>query len=344
LVDASFDYIKHNFADVDFIVYTGDVPRHYFDKQIPLNPQDVIDAHIKLVKYFQSAVDLNRVKVIPTLGNHDVYVTDKMSDEYPNPLLDSLVKIWQPYRLNLGDSFRRFGSFVQPVSPGLSVVSLNTLHWFVENPLAKDCDGKSIGSAQLTWLEGVLKTAKQNSQRVYLMGHVPPIDETTKKVYLPQCLKEYVNLSGKYADVIVSQFHGHTDCDIFSFVVQSAGKTDYDLITVTKKSPPQFAAGNAQKVVGVLNNGPSIIPDNNPAMRVYDYSPKDGQILDYTQYYTDLNKANAEGKVQWQVEYKFKDTYNVNNWSLSDWSKVLQNLSSGGQMWNDYVRRVTVQT
>jgi len=191
------------------------------------------------------------------------------------------------------------------------------------------------------------ENAKQSSQRVYLMGHIPPNDEKGKKLYLKECWKEYVKLSGKYADIIAGQFHGHTNSDVFTFLVPStskSGKADYDLITVSNKSPPSFAKHSAPNVLGVFTNGPSIIPANNPAMRVYDYSPDNGQLLDYTQYYTDLNNDNANGNVQWQVEYTLQNAYNVNEWSLSDWSNVLQNLSSGGQMWNDYVQRVDVQT
>jgi len=156
-----------------------------------------------------------------------------------------------------------------------------------------------------------------------------------------------VNLSGKYADVIAGHFHGHTNSDVFSFVVSSSsksGKADFDLITVSDKSPPSFTADSAPKVVGMLNNNPSIIPANNPAMRVYDYSPDNGQLLDYTQYYTDLVKDNANGNVQWQVEYKLKDAYGVNGLGPSDWPQVMQNLASGGQQFAAYSKRVGVQT
>jgi len=345
LIEATFNHIKNSLADIDFVVYTGDSARHQRDKELPVTKQEITSAHKKIVKYFESALDLRRVKVIPTLGNNDEYVHDEFGPEYPNALLEALTDIWAPFDLNLGESFHRFGSFVQPISRSLSMVSLNTMHWFKSNPLAKDCDGTSIGSAQFRWLREVLRDARQNSQRVYLMGHVPPSDEFSKKQYLDQCWQEYVNLSGRFADVIAAQFHGHTNTDVFSFVVpSSANANEFDLITVSNKSPPAFAASGVPKVVGVLTNGPSIKPTNNPAMRVYEYLPRNGQILDYTQYFTDFVKDNAVGRIRWKVEYKLKDTYNVNRWSLRDWANVLQNLASGGQLYQDYVKRVIVQT
>jgi len=168
-----------------------------------------------------------------------------------------------------------------------------------------------------------------------------------RKLYLKQCWKQYVKLSGKYASAISGQFHGHTNADVFSFLTTSSNSntesSDYDLITVSADAPP-VAVANANSILAVFTNGPSIIPVTNPALRVYDYVPSTGLLTDYTQYYSDLSIDNHSGNVSWNVEYKLGDAYNVHRWSMTDeWSNVLATLSKGGSVWKDYVKRVNVQ-
>jgi predicted methyltransferase len=46
---------------------------------------------------------------------------------------------------------------------------------------------------------------------VYIMGHVPPIDDDGSKLYKKKCYKKYFNLLGKYGDIIAGHFTGHTN-------------------------------------------------------------------------------------------------------------------------------------
>ena len=48
---------------------------------------------------------------------------------------------------------------------------------------------------------------------------------------------------------------------------------------------------------------------NNPSLRLYTYERATGVIVDYTQYYLDLEKAKATGNHTWDIEYKASDLY-----------------------------------
>ncbi|CAG8703622.1 13263_t:CDS:2, partial [Dentiscutata erythropus] len=273
LLKETFEFIKNNFRDVDFVIYTGDTLRHNFDPYIPLEEGDVLDGH-RLA-------------------------------EGPNTLLDNVTEIWSPLNLNLTSDFTRGGYFRQDIHPKLSFLSLNSLYFMNENLEVSDCDKKdSAGAKQLKWLKFQLKSARKDHRKVY----VPPLYIHGQKSYKPACLYNYVQMIGKYSDVIYGHFTGHTNGDTLTFVAAS-----HEL---------------NEDVVLVLNNAPSIVPVNNPAIRVYKYSTDDenfGTLLDYTQYYTNLTEANEKGKLRWDVEYEARELYKVNKLRRKDWAKFTPN-------------------
>ncbi|RUS33563.1 hypothetical protein BC938DRAFT_471100 [Jimgerdemannia flammicorona] len=76
---------------------------------------------------------------------------------------------------------------------------------------------------------------------------------------------------GEFADVIQAHLTGHTDDDMLSFIVRNQTSTgNYSLITLMGGSPPHIDL-SINPIVTMLNNAPSVIPINNPALRVYDF-------------------------------------------------------------------------
>jgi hypothetical protein len=121
-------------------------------------------------------------------------------------------------------------------------------------------------------------------------------------------------------------------------------------------------------VILVLNNAPSIYPGNyfnyflisfktnnnfifillvhNSGIREYRYSTsfeKFGILIDYIQYYADINKANKIGRLEWEIEYVASKTYNMKQLSPSDWAKVLDKIKDkDSKLWKNYLKYVTV--
>ncbi|XP_055608615.1 acid sphingomyelinase-like phosphodiesterase 3b [Uranotaenia lowii] len=153
---------------------------------------------------------------------------------------------------------------------------------------------------QWEWLEDVLAKSSRNKETVYIVGHIPPgSDERHYGHPMPyghtsfteKNNARYLRLVKKYSSIIQGQFFGHLHSDSFRVVYSDNGKP-----------------------VSWMMIAPSITPrrmsdSNNPAMRLYKFDTDTGQVLDYTQYYLDLEQANLQGEAIWQPEYNLTTHY-----------------------------------
>lgn len=87
------------------------------------------------------------------------------------------------------------------------------MYFFVKNDEVSDCgSSSSAGAIQMKWLERNLKQyQKKKNHQVYIMGHVPPIDDDGSALYKSECYSQYLSLLGKYGSVISGHFTGHTN-------------------------------------------------------------------------------------------------------------------------------------
>ncbi|RUS30236.1 LOW QUALITY PROTEIN: hypothetical protein BC938DRAFT_479685 [Jimgerdemannia flammicorona] len=321
LVEAAFNFMHKKLQDIDFIIYTGDTARHDRDDKLPRTVADVLNSHKTVVDYFYKNFDTKRIKFIPTLGNNDEFIHDQIALG-PQPLLANLTALWEPFNLNLGETFANGGYFTQDVLPGkLQVINTNSMYFFADNKLVTDCDvDGSAGGIQLKWIQANLQKARDGKYNAYIITvsddgsfalaaknisltisnnlgamFLRMIRRPTnrfvvvktnprctilytnlsgKMTFYPACYNIYVNLLGEYADVIQGHFTGHTNEDMLTLVVRNHTATsNYSLITLTGKTVPQIDFV-ANPIVAVLNNAPSVIPVNNPALRVYQYNTK----------------------------------------------------------------------
>ncbi|KAG2186737.1 hypothetical protein INT44_002963, partial [Umbelopsis vinacea] len=328
LVDSVFDFMKGSaFQDVDFIVYTGDTARHDRDSKLKRTDSDVLAAHKEIVGYFDKTFDLNKVTLLPTLGNNDMFDHDDMNvageDKNSKAILQDLKELWKPLNLNLTSDFSNGGYFVQKIANGPSIISLNSMYFFTDNSEVSDCDAKdSPGAEELVWLEGQLQEAQRSNKKAYIMSHVPPVDKSDT-LYKSNCYKQYVNLLGKYSEVVAAHLTGHTNDDNLAVLYKQGN--GYSLTGLSKKVHIDF---NTNDIVGVLTNAPSILPKNNPGFRVYQYDQSDYTILGWDQYGTDLNKANQNNEITWKKEYSSGQVYGVQKLDASGWRTLVQKLKT----------------
>ncbi|KAG2184407.1 hypothetical protein INT43_000316, partial [Umbelopsis isabellina] len=336
LVDSTFDYLKTStFQDVDFIIYTGDTAPHKRDDKIDVSDADVLSAHKNIISRFDDAFDLKEKTLIPCIGNNDMFDHNDLNlaskDKLSKELLVDLNGVWKPLGLNLGSSFSTGGYFAQEISGGPTVLSLNSMYFFNKNDGVPDCDtAGSAGATELQWLEAQLKSAKSANKKVYLMSHVPPVDKSDD-LYKKNCLKQYVNLLGEYSENIASHLTGHTNDDALAVVYKNKG--EYQVTALHKKKDINFKTSD---VVGVLTNAPSIIPVNNPGIRVYHYDLDDFTILGWDQYSTDLKADNKQKKVTWKKEYSSSTTYGVKKLNAAGWQSVVKQLKGSKKLFNKY--------
>lgn len=137
---------------------------------------------------------------------------------------------------------------------------------------------------------------------------MPPNSKRDRVFYKAVCYNQYYGLLGDYADVILGHFAGHFNNDVLTAVVEGPGLDQFDgvkdpkeeedssstelrkrghkkhpSLTTSELNPPYGhiallgrpsidIPSPLPKVLGVLFNAPSIVPLNNPAIRVYEYA------------------------------------------------------------------------
>jgi hypothetical protein len=176
----------------------------------------VLADHKTILSYFSKTFDLTKTKLIPCIGNNDMFLHDELSmaskDKPSRTLLNDLSELWKPLKLNLTSSFSNGGYFVQQIpGGGPTIISLNSMYFYNKNTQVPDCDvAGSAGAVEMQWLEAQLQLAQQAHKKVYIMSHVPPVDKTDT-LYNAKCYKQYVNILGKYSATIASHLTGHTN-------------------------------------------------------------------------------------------------------------------------------------
>lgn len=82
-------------------------------------------------------------------------------------------------------------------------------------------------------MEELLRKAEKDNEHVYIIGHIPPGDNT----FMSECSKRYNALIDRFERVVKGQFFGHTHYDEFRVI------TEYF---------------NKDRVVGVVHTVPSL--------------------------------------------------------------------------------------
>ncbi|KAI8833734.1 Metallo-dependent phosphatase-like protein [Chytridium lagenaria] len=335
LVEAAFEFFGKNkeTRDPDFIIYTGDTSRHDRDLNRPRTTDDVLSDHRRIIEYFGKTYDLKRIKVFPTIGNNDVF-GHSVQKYGPTPILSNLTEIWRPLGLNLDTdpNFQTGGWFIHHLNDKLSIISLNTLWFYIWNNFTTDCTTPTApGNIMMDWLDVELKRLKSVNKRAYIIGHISPKDEMDKKAYFDACYDRYIRLVGTHSATIAAHFHGHINFDMLSYLSHDTSTDVYTLSAINSTFLPQYsnpldpAVAATTSIVHVFTNSPSIIPLYNPSARVYTYEPS-GTLLDYTQFYTDLVEDNERGVVAWETEYKATEVYGVKDLAMESLVGIVKGL------------------
>ncbi|ORZ15254.1 Metallo-dependent phosphatase-like protein [Absidia repens] len=136
--------------------------------------------------------------------------------------------------------------------------------------------------------------------------------------------------------------------------IQKRGhKKDHSSFTTTQLQPPYGHIAllgkpisplpSPLKVLGILFNSPSIVPLNNPGLRVYEYETKGdtapiGTILNYKQYYADLQEANASGQLTFKLEYDAAELYRVERFDKEGMARILETMASQADHYSVFTR------
>lgn len=222
LYENTLKWVRKNLKDhIDFVIWTGDNIRHDNDRQNPRFESEIFDMNERVADDMASTFmdvgeeDLlpmeRRVKVIPSLGNNDVYPHNLFA---PGPTLQTreMYKIWRDFiPSEQMHTFDRGAYFIREVIPDeLVVISINTLYWFTKNPLNDNCDArKQPGYKLFLWLGATLRECRKRGVKVWLSGHVPPIPNNIHN----SCYSKISAWLHEYSDVVIGGVYGHMNLD-----------------------------------------------------------------------------------------------------------------------------------
>jgi sphingomyelin phosphodiesterase acid-like 3 len=176
---------------------------------------------------------------------------------------------------------------------------------------ADDNDTKAA-QEQITWLQKQLDASRQNGERVWLLGHLPPAVNpdaslsdpgsfcTTGSVSRFQTTEDLTSAIISNPDVITLGIFGHTHMD------------ELHLLTGDKGSVPVKVVGSVSPISG-----------NRPSFTVGFIAPDSSRLSDYTVY----EASNSTGiDVDWAKEYSFDQTYREPNFSRESLAELIARL------------------
>ncbi|KAG4074682.1 hypothetical protein HA402_004553 [Bradysia odoriphaga] len=318
-------YAQH--SKIDLIYYTGDFVDHI---QWTRTEDSVKDA-IKFVTDTCKNI-FGSIPIIPVLGNHDTHPSNLFA---PNSVTDSTASTkwlydfvvdqwrnWLPeHALN---SLREGGYYTFIFRRNFRIIALNNNVCYTKNIwILHERDSLK---AQLQWLYETLKEAEMNSEKVHIVGHIPPNFDGCYKPWVT----EYISIVNRFAHIISGQFYGHSHLDEFS-------------IFYTPESPSK--ALNVAWVGGASGNAFGL----NSNYRVYYVDGESYEVLDHETWIFNVTEANQspDNPPKWFKEYSFKEFYEVPDLSpvsLSDMlaDKWMKEASLMTRFWQNKVKHSDV--
>ncbi|GBN10271.1 Acid sphingomyelinase-like phosphodiesterase 3b [Araneus ventricosus] len=226
------------------------------------------------------------------------------------------------------------GYYSHLVKPGLRIISLNTILWYEPNNLtAKLTDPGN----QFQWLDGILKNSSKFSEKVYIIGHVPPGfynrglpgQKCGPTFHLPH-LESYLNILHKYSPVISGQLYGHLHVDMFQVYQYNTGVFKGSSLLASSVTPWHS------------NKNDNVSIPVNPSVRLIHYSRTDARLLEFDQYYLNLTKANNITKMPeekmnvYELLYSFAKFYGVPDLSTESLVQVYEILKRNKTVFDSF--------
>ncbi|THD28774.1 Acid sphingomyelinase phosphodiesterase 3b [Fasciola hepatica] len=324
----------------DFVIWSGDNGPHIGN----LSTARLQDHIMTVSKTLRGAFPTDKVYILPTVGNHDVFPANQMS---PNPHnetrlswchnLGSNQDLWAPWidqfdpttrgAQNLSEHQKSYDTTVPTAPPWsnfsincyhshwlpehrLLLVSLNGLIWYTGNILSGNAGPDPLG--QLDWLNRTFSWARKSAHKIVLVSHFPPgASENSPRTFQflrPEINDHFVRLLRTNSDLLMVSLFAHEHVDSFRVIFDD-------------KNRPAVSALVAPSVCPFRLRG---LGSFNPRIRLYQYDRQTGSLLGYKQYYLDLDLI--EKRVQWQLEYDTKTAYGLLDLSPQSMAGLLDRL------------------
>ncbi|KAK6631215.1 hypothetical protein RUM43_014312 [Polyplax serrata] len=318
-IDHMLQHISATHPDIDYIIWTGDIPPHdVWNQTRDENLMILKETVSQLTKFFPG------VPIFPALGNHEAvpvnsfpppFVGGDWSISWLYDQLDAQWRHWLPS--SVSQTVRRGAFYSVLVRPGFRIISLNmnycnNKNWWL---LLNSTDpGK-----ELQWFIYELQSAEFNNEKVHILGHIPAGHADCLKVWS----RNYYKIINRYETTITAQFFGHTHFDEFELF--------YD-------------TENLGRAVSVAYIGPSVTPyvNLNPGYRIYyidgDHDHTTRLVVDHETWVMNLKEANLYDYPIWYKLYSARKAYSMTSLLPQDWDELLTRLTTENDLFDTYYK------
>ncbi|MDR3746098.1 MAG: metallophosphoesterase [Acidobacteriaceae bacterium] len=342
LWQSSLAAIHANAAQAKFITLSGDLLAHSFDCKYKAllpkaSPADYTAFTEKTIRTIATTLRaaLPGVPLYIAMGNNDSGCADYALDATHDAFLGLVAKVIgeslpadlaPAERAAAVSDFAAGGNYSVPLAavPHTRLLVIDDL--FFSGKYAT-CSGKTDpapAAAQLAWLAEQIAHARQQHERVWVMGHIPPgVDlYATARKFANVCAgakpqmflanESMANLLAQNADVVRLALFGHTHADEMRLLTpESVGQpspasTTPNAVSTTPNAVPAAvtlpAAGVPLKVVASITP----VNGNRPTFTLASIDPATASLADYTV----VMASNTTGLATiWVPEYTYSTTY-----------------------------------
>jgi len=349
LINKTLEWIRDNLSqEIDFIIYTGDSVGHHDFSQSFTKNVNTINLLFQVFHYY-----FPTTPIFPVMGNHDTWPIDQTIPIITYNFLEDITlqatKWLDPIARN---NFKEGGYYSYSFNgntnmTGWKLIIFNSL-WYESNNLFHNISQSS--HLQWSWLDNELGQARNNSQKVIFLNHIPLINYEPKKpatniepIKIPQHVyslesspsysRRLLQILSKFSDIIFLQLYGHTHHD------------EFQLYKYHNQS------------IGFSLNGGSLYPSHHdPMFRVFHIRTHDSNsntasevsnvFIDYDQYLLNLenvitesdsqsdtgsdSQSDTEYDFKYQKAYSFNELYNVDNITTETIENIYKNMKIVG--------------
>ncbi|XP_049544955.1 sphingomyelin phosphodiesterase isoform X2 [Anopheles darlingi] len=319
-VEHMLNHIADTHSDIDFIIWTGDLPPHDVWNQTKEENLKVLQETVK-----QMTEKFPGIPIFPALGNHESAPVNSFPPPYVQQVdssiawlydeLDVQWRRWLP--ASVSHTVRRGAFYSVLVRPGYRIISLNMNYcnnknwWLLLN--------STDPATELQWFIYELQSAEFANEKVHVIGHIPPGHSDCLKVWS----RNYYKIISRYESTITAQFFGHTHFDEFEVFYDP-----HDL-------------GRATSIAYI---GPSVTPYNdlNPGYRIYyidgDHDETTRLVVDHESWIMNLKEANLYDYPIWYKLYSTRAAYGMKGLRPADWNQLINNMTDSKEMFDLYYK------
>nr|CAD7427774.1 unnamed protein product [Timema monikensis] len=182
-VDHMLQHISSTHPDIDYILWTGDLPPHdVWNQTREENLMVLKETTAQMMQTFPG------IPIFPALGNHESapvnsfpppFVKNDFGISWLYDELDAQWRQWLP--TSVSHTVRRGAFYSVLVRPGFRIISLNMNYcnnknwWLLLN--------STDPAKELQWFIYELQSAEFNGEKVHVIGHIPPGHSDCLKVW-----------------------------------------------------------------------------------------------------------------------------------------------------------------